>query len=497
MTLDKALLQSCMDGLTEPLFVLSADRKLLFGNKAFYSLVGAITNTESIHDFWPKAVTHRVIEGDFTTELLRISIQPSLIDSSCIYEKILVKMYGTVLNGIGTLLKVVAAQSSSDSKGLYHAQRLETLGMLAGAVAHDFNNVLTGILGHTTYLKAILPQSGPHIESLNAIEEGTKKGASITQQVLSFSKLDTFQSATEVSLQELITKTMLLVRKAIPTTLKIETNFKCGITKVLAVEGQLAQVLVNLLMNARDAISGTGTIEISLSIESNHDVLSNVFGGSDIAKDRFAVLSVSDTGTGIPVENLKRIFEPYFTTKREKGTGLGLSTVLGIIHGLGGQVTIQSELGRGSTLNLYIPVHSVEESHIISPKAEQRIQRGTERILIVDDEYPVRNVLAVSLQHLGYKVTSCDSAFEALRIIDSEGLKYELIISDMLMPGMSGDEFFFALKEKYAEFKFLIISGFSSQDSIQRMLEHGADGFLPKPFTIEELASRVREVFDL
>jgi two-component system cell cycle sensor histidine kinase/response regulator CckA len=372
--------------------------------------------------------------------------------------------------------------------------------MLAGAVAHDFNNVLTGILGHTTYLKAILPQSGPHIESLSAIEDGTKKGASMTQQVLSFSKLDSVEGAVEVPLAELIGKTTNLVKKAIPHRLKLEVKLLCAETWVLAVEGQIMQALVNLIMNAKDAIEDQGVITINLSHEEDPEKLSRIFHGADISAKKFVVLSVKDTGSGIPEENLSRVFERFFTTKREKGTGLGLSTVFEIAQGLGGTVSLSSQVGVGTSVGLYLPVHRVDEQQTNNTAnlVTHRVPKGSENILIVDDEAPVRNILAVSLQHLGYKVTAVESALVAVESIKSNGLPYDLIISDMLMPGMSGEQFHKYLIENHkdANVPFLIISGFSAEGSVHRLLQAGAAGFLPKPFTIEDLSKEVRKILD-
>jgi two-component system cell cycle sensor histidine kinase/response regulator CckA len=365
--------------------------------------------------------------------------------------------------------------------------------LLSGAVAHDFNNVLTGILGHATYLRAVLADNTQVAESLQAIEDGIKKGAAITAQVLQFSKVDVDDKNVQVSLRDVITKTLTLLRKAIPTRLTISTHYDVEDVSVLSSEGQLAQVLVNLVMNARDAIEDKGQLEISLAVERELQTLKEVLKTEEPACPCYAVLSVRDTGTGIEEALLQKIFEPFFTTKQDKGTGLGLYTIAEICKKLGGAIGVRSKVGAGTVVNVYLPAQNVSEQQEVSAAAPlETIARGTERILIVDDEMPIRNVLSVSLQHLGYKVTIAASALEALREIQKGGLSFDLIITDMLMPGMSGEEFFFEVRKEYPDAKFLVISGFSAQGSVERMLEAGARGFLPKPFTIEELSTFVR-----
>jgi CheY-like chemotaxis protein len=269
---------------------------------------------------------------------------------------------------------------------------------------------------------------------------------------------------------------------------------------VLAVEGQLMQALVNLVMNARDAIESEGQIRIILSHESDVEKLNHVFNGADLTSNRYAVLSVQDTGSGIPDEYIGRVFERFFTTKRDKGTGLGLSTVFDIAQSLGGTVSLSSKVGVGTSISIYLPIHRTAEAKTseVKDSSEVNIQKGSEHILIVDDEAPVRNILAVSLQHLGYKVTAVESALVAVEKIKTDGLPYDLIISDMLMPGMSGDQFFEYLSANHAKANvpFLVISGYSAEGSVQKLLKTGAAGFLAKPFTIEELSKEVRRIFD-
>lgn len=482
-------LKAALNSLREPLFLLDKSRRCLFANEALYRFLGLDVATSpkiQTEYFWPDI-------GDFVRFQDEMTLEFRVRDG----DTYLVKLVSRPTAGEITMFRVVSGQSKSDPLNTFHGQRLETLGLLAGGVAHDFNNILTGILGHTTYLKTILPQSGPHVESLNAIEDGTRKGSSITQQILNFSKLDSSSTAAQVDVGDLILRTCTLLRRAISPQYSLETDVSARSIKILCIESQLAQILVNLVFNARDAIENQGKIEVCLSCTDDKELLSEAFGGFDLSSEQYAVLSVTDTGHGMPAELQLKIFEPYFSTKKEKGTGLGLSTVASIVRSLGGTIKVNSVVGVGTQIVLYLPAVS-EEATTETTQGSQvpHLCKGTERILVVDDEYPVRNVLVVSLQHLGYSVESAGSGAEALEIFQRESGNFDLIIMDMLMPNMSGEQLFFELKKLQDDVPVLVISGFTSEESIRSVLTNGGKGFVPKPFTIDELSRRVRGCLD-
>lgn len=485
MTAMHLVLSSTLNALKEPLFVLNAQRECIFANDAFRSFLKCSSAVEvKTTDFWSAVGEYKILQDEMTVEF-------SLPNG----EAFLVKLEVRPLKAEGDfcLFKVVSALSKSDPETSFHSQRLETLGILAGAVAHDFNNILTGVLGHTTYLKTILPQAGPHVESLTAIEHGTRKGSLITQQILNFSKLDGSTAAVAVPVADLIEKTCSLLRRAVPSRISLKTKLSDKNLEVLCHEGQLAQILVNLVINARDAIEREGSITVVTSLEADKAKLSQIFKGLDLSSQSYVVIHVEDTGQGIADELLPKIFEPFFSTKKEKGTGLGLATVASIVKSLGGAVVVSSKVGAGTSISLYLPHCSrAPGAESTSPAVPERVYRGTESILVVDDEYPVRNVLVVSLQHLGYTVESAGSGQEALDLYQKRGKKFDLVISDMLMPSMTGEQLFFELKRLNPEVRVLIISGFSSEESVRNVLDNGAVGFIPKPFTIEDLSKQVR-----
>jgi two-component system cell cycle sensor histidine kinase/response regulator CckA len=386
------------------------------------------------------------------------------------------------LDGGEAVFRVVAGGSKNELLTDFRTQRLETLGLLASGVAHDFNNVLTGILGHVTYLKAI--------------EEGARKATSISQQILSFSKIDPAEATCEVDLGDLTARTVSLLRGAISPEFQLQFKAPPKPLCLLGVEGRVAQIIVNLAINARDALASGGHIEIEVRLCDEGARLRRVFGSEELPCAAYVVLGVRDNGHGMSQEVMDRMFEPYFSTKKEKGTGLGLSTVAAIVRQMGGAIEVISEMNVGSEINVYFPM--LEDSSREAPKAEAKaaeLQRGTERILIIDDEYSVRNVLSLSLQHLGYEVEVAASGTEALELYQRSPGGFDLVLLDMLMPQMSGDKVFFRLKELNQNIRVLLISGFASEDAIQSVLRSGGLGFIQKPFTIDELAKQVRKCF--
>jgi two-component system, cell cycle sensor histidine kinase and response regulator CckA len=483
--------EAILDGLDEPILVISRDpktevRECVYVNRAFRSFLGISTDFKlELHSFWPQG-KEVCTQGELTTEfkLQRSrSLEPEIFP---------VKLQLSSVGQGAVLVRILAGIDGRETLHRFHSQRLETLGMLAGGIAHDFNNILAGILGHTTYLKTVLPGSGIHVESLNAIEEGGKKASLMTQQILNFSRLDTSERIQPVQLSELINKTLVLMKGAITAQYPILYTPPSSEIRVLGVEGELAQVLINLLINARDALLPGGTITVSLELIKDREIIDRAFANREHAAGSFARLRVVDVGHGMSPEVLKKIFEPYFSTKKGKGTGLGLATVQAIIRHCGGAIEVQSKEGIGTTVSVYVP--AIESSATqAATTARPKLQRGTEHILVIDDEYPVRNVLAVSLQHLGYEVVTAASGVEALELLPQLSRPIDLVLLDMLMPNLPGEKVFVKLREMAPQLKVLVMSGYSSEEAVESILKNGGVGFIQKPFTIEELASKVRQ----
>jgi CheY-like chemotaxis protein len=357
------------------------------------------------------------------------------------------------------------------------------------------------MLGHVSYLKAILPSSGPHLESLSAIEEGGRRASVMTQQILNFSRYESGEKSKKVDVNEAVQKTLILLRGAISPSYKIEITLSEEKLYATATEGGLAQIVVNLVINARDALDANGQITVSTAREDNRDRVIKIYQNCGINAPEensksFLKLSIHDTGHGIPEELLGKIFEPYFSTKEENGTGLGLATVKAILTELNGCIEVKSQVGVGTEMSCYLPLNEEKVDQENGDATKPQLPTGSEAILVVDDESAIRSVLSMSLEHLGYQVEIASGGVIALEKYAKLPGHYQLVILDMLMPHLSGDKVFHKLREINSGIKVLIMSGYSSEGSVKAILEAGATSFIQKPFTIEELAHKVRETLD-
>jgi len=480
----QSVLLEVLSALDAPCCLLSLSRDVVLTNRDLQDLLGLTPGGEiSLVDFWPGFHVRFLDQKELLAQFLRVD--GSLVSVGVVIHPISDDLF---------LLKI--SDTEQDQRQQFHSQRLETLGVLAGGVAHDFNNVLAGILGHITYLKTILAKEGSHSESLKAIEDGAKKASGLTRQILDFSRLDTSERPERIDLCELTRATCRLLKGATSSRCQIEVNTPAKPITIYGVEGKIAQIIVNLVVNARDAVSSNGIIRVETEQIENTEELQRLFGSDELATTRSALIRVSDDGHGMSPEILEKIFEPYFSTKKSLGNGLGLPMVQTIVQELGGVIDVESEEEVGTIVSVYLPLvesRTPDDDSYVEDEPESVLERGDERILIVDDEAPVRNVLAMSLEHLGYRVTTAASGSEALEYFRSVGGGVDLVILDMLMPQMPGEEVFRQLKELKSDVNVLVISGYSSAELVQEILDNGGRGFIQKPFAIDELSRKVRE----
>lgn len=474
-------MRDVLEALPEPLCVLSRGGECLDANAPFGLLlnlqVDSLRHCDA-REFWPAFRDNSDWSGEHAVEFLDGEGRSITARVTCVVSDVVV-------------VRVLASAAPGESLQLHHKQRLETLGLLAGGVAHDFNNVLTGILGHIAYLKHVLPEPFNSSESLMAIEEGALKASGLTQQILNFSKLDASEALEDVDVDQVLSRIGVLLKSAIPADISLSIHRSPDGFAVLGSEVHLAQIIINLIINARDAITGKGVIDVRLSGRLNDEEVHEIFGQEPAAK-AYGLLEVSDTGSGMSDEVKLRLFEPYFTTKDQAGTGLGLSTVQSIVTRLGGAIQVFSEVGRGTVFRVILPL-SVDGSSSASSAVDPKVSRGRgERILVIDDEDAVRNVIGLSLTHLGYEVDTAPSGLEGIEKFKSAEDGYHVVILDLLMPGLSGEETFRRLRSIDHALPVLIVSGFSSEHVVQRVLTEGAKDFIQKPFSIEVLSEKVR-----
>ena len=375
------------------------------------------------------------------------------------------------------------------------AQKMEAIGRLAGGVAHDFNNILTAIGGYSDLLLADLPPNDRRRHDVEEIHQATQRAAALTQQLLAFSRRQVLQPKV-INLNALVPDIEKLLRRLIGEDILFVTVLHPSLGNVRADPGQLEQVIVNLAVNARDAMPDGGR----LTIETRNVELDEAYAAEHpaVKPGRYVMLAVTDTGVGMDEETKARIFEPFFTTKvRGKGTGLGLATVYGIVQQTGGHIWPYSEPGRGTTMRVYLPRVDAPADPIEHPRdAAPETLRGSETILVVEDEAPVRAVTRQLLERNGYTVLEAPDGPSALALVDGEagGRHIDLLLTDVIMPGMSGRELAAQLNERRPNVRVLFMSGYTDDAVVRHgMLEPGL-AYLEKPFRPTALLRKVRGV---
>jgi PAS domain S-box-containing protein len=371
---------------------------------------------------------------------------------------------------------------------LTQAQKMEAIGTLAGGVAHDFNNLLMGIQGHVSLTLLELDASHPHYRRLRSIEELVQSGSDLTRQLLGFAREGRY-AVKPSDMNDVLRATASLFGRT-KKEVSISGKFEKDLWKVEADQGQMEQVFMSLFVNAWQAMPGGGTITL--------ETANVVLDGKDvkpwgIRPGRYVRISVADTGTGMDEKTRLRIFDPFFTTKEMgRGTGLGLSMVYGIVSGHGGIIDVASEPGRGTTFFIHLP--ATERWAAREEALSDKLVKGRETVLLVDDEEMVLQVTRELLECLGYAVVTARSGGEAVELfLEKEG-GIDLVILDMIMPGMSGARTFECLRAIDPGIRVILSSGYSMAGQAQEIMDRGCNGFLQKPFRMENLSRKIQEV---
>ena len=376
---------------------------------------------------------------------------------------------------------------------LHQAQKMKSLGTLTGGIAHDFNNILSIMIGNTELALDEVPEWNPAHSNLKNIKTAGLRAADILRQLLNFSRKTDFKKRT-VKIIPTIRESLKLIRASIPATIEIRQDFPDDCDAILADPNQIHQIMINLCSNAKEAMEDNGILEVSIENVHLDDRYSLV--DPDLKNGDYVKLSVSDTGCGIEPQDFKRIFEPYFTTKDiGKGTGMGLSVVHGIVKSHDGSIVVNSEPGKGTSIIIYFPSTDLEVEQDVS--TEDALPVGNERILFVDDEKFIVELVQQMLERLGYKVNTRIDPMDALDLFLSNPRQFDLIIVDMTMPHITGDQLAIEILKHNPDVPIIICTGHSENLNEEKAKEIGIKAFLMKPLLRSDLANTVRKVLDL
>jgi signal transduction histidine kinase/CheY-like chemotaxis protein len=376
---------------------------------------------------------------------------------------------------------------------LRQSQKLEAIGRLAGGIAHDFNNLLSVILGYVELGLERLDHDSPVKDDLAEIGRAAGRAGELTKQLLAFGRQQILEPKV-LDLRQVVAGVMPMLSRLIGEDIEIGVPIARGHCKVKADRGQIEQVIMNLAVNARDAMPKGGKLTLAISNAELDAVYAQEH--DEVAPGRYVLLSVSDTGIGMSKDVQSRVFEPFFTTKeRGKGTGLGLATVFGIVKQSGGHISVYSELGSGTTFKVYLP-HADGESAPAEPDAPATVQPGTETVLVVDDDQQVRSVATAILRRAGYHVLEASSCGDALLISEQHPVKIHVLLTDVVMPKMSGRDLAARIVARHPEIRPIFMSGYASDAVVHHGVLESGLAFLQKPFTPATLTRKVREVLD-
>ena len=409
-----------------------------------------------------------------------------------------VSHFGEVVGIEGFIIDTTERQQAEEEKKklqtqLQQAQKMESIGTLAGGIAHDFNNILFPIVGFAEMALEDTPEGSSLRNSINEILHGATRAGDLVKQILTFSR-QADQELKPLQVQLVIKEVLKLMRSSLPSTIKITQYLKkdCGL--VIADPTQIHQIAMNLIANAYHAMEDEGgNLEVTLKeVELELDDLTD----PSMTPGTYICLTVADTGPGIDQAVISRIFEPYFTTKENgKGTGLGLAVVHGIVKSYKGDIKVYSETGEGTAFHVYLPVIKsqveTERADAVAP-----VPRGTERILLVDDEETIVRMEKQMLERLGYDVTERTSSVEALEAFRDSPGKFDLVITDTTMPNMTGVQFSQKLLEIRPDIPIIICTGFSTKIDNEKATAFGIRGYVMKPVVMSELGKKIREVLD-
>jgi PAS domain S-box-containing protein len=494
--------RTVLEANPDPVVVYDIEGKVIYFNPAFtevfgWSLeerLGKRNDAFVPEEAWQetKMMIDKVLAGErfSCVETCRFNKKEEIIPvsiSGAIYKDQYGNPIGSIIN-----LRDISEQKRMEAQ-LQQSQKMEAIGTLAGGIAHDFNNMLFPLVGYAEMLRADLPADSPLQHHVNMILEATMRSKDLVKQILAFSRQG-HQEIKLIKLQPIFKESIKLLRSSIPTTIDIRHEIDPGCGAIVADPTQVHQIIMNLATNSFHAMEDSGgMLKVDLKqvrMEPDQSLLPGLTPGE------YARLTISDTGIGIEKETMKKIFDPYFTTKATgKGTGLGLSVVQGIVKRCHGDICIYSDPGKGTQIQVYLPIVD-REAELIRTDHSDTIQGGTEKILLVDDEIIIARTEQQLLERLGYRVTIRTGSIDALEAFKANPDKFDLVVTDMNMPNMTGVQLTGEIKKIRPEIPIILCTGYSYQINEEKSKALGIQGFIMKPVMMREIAELIRNVLD-
>jgi PAS domain S-box-containing protein len=403
---------------------------------------------------------------------------------------------GKVILIAGAARDITASKRAEEEKEklearLRQSQKMEAVGTLAGGIAHDFNNILSIILGNSELAIRDVPERHPARESIDEIRKACLRAKDVVRQLLSFGRKSELQLI-PLDIGTILMESFRMIRSSMPSNIEIRQSLHEDIWATLGDPTQINQILINLSTNAADAIGDAGGV-LSVSLENIEIACRNP--ELNLEPGRYVKLTISDTGVGISEEHMDRIFDPYYTTKEVgRGTGMGLTVVHGIIETHKGRIKVSSKSGKGTAFEIYF--RAIDESPAVDAQKTEALPRGRETILFVDDEKSIVRLNQKRLQGLGYQVAGAADPLKALEMFRHKSIQFDLVITDMTMPNMMGDELAAELLKIRPDIPIILCTGFSGRISEEQALKKGIRAFVIKPLEVKELAETIRHVLD-
>ena len=483
-----------MESMNDPVYICSPDYRVEYMNPSMIKRTGRDATGEycfkALHDLEEKCpwCIHNKVQqgrnGEFDIVSPKNNRSYHVSHSPIFHED-------------GSISKMTLFRDTTDFKKmetqLQQAQKMEAIGTLAGGIAHDFNNILFPVSGYTEMLLLDIPDDSPFHHSLSEISAGVKRAVELVTQILTFSRQREHELK-PLKVEVVVIEALKLIRSSLPTTIEIMQNVNkdCGL--VMADPTQIHQIVMNLCTNAYHAMEETGG-KLIVNLKGVELETENLKDPSMIS-GKYVCLTVADTGSGMKQTIRDRIFDPYFTTKENgKGTGLGLAVVHGIVKSHGGHISVYSEPGKGTEFKVHLPVIKKQEE-TAKVETDAPIQKGDERILLVDDQDMVVQMEKQMLERLGYHVTTRISSIDALEAFRANPNKFDLVITDMTMPNMTGDKLSAEIMKIRSDIPVILCTGFSEMMSKEKAATLGIKGFLMKPIVIKNLSHIIRDVLD-